>query len=506
MGYYADFPFTVNFPSIAPILTQKLKHMELPVFSDGEVGRLRRIMVHAPDEGLGKIIPAKAQDWLFEDIIHLQTLREKEYDLYTKLLLYFLDPAKVKGKLGQIDDPATDRAFYRPECDGYFNSDKVVDPQFLLSEILVDPVVKGRLVASVCSHERMSYLMQEQLLELDDRSLAKTLVSGILPDERMIFPPVPNFIFTRDIAVTINDHVMLTRPATVARSREAILTRFIFFNHPMFRGNRQNLIEIANHEDFFLYDKEERKLKTVTVEGGDVMMVAPNHLLIGCSERTSLHGASTVIQQLFARNVVEKVSVIKIPNKRAFMHIDTTFTQVKKNMWVIYTPFSKKGLEYDKQMLIPALGEKTAPFTLEIIQVHKDNRDNPKKFYHLEDLLDDVSKNDLHCEEETQFIYSGDGEFPFVQREQWTDSCNVLALKNGVVIGYDRNDRTAEGFRRNGFEIAHVQDLITRFDSGKLQPDDLENTLILLPSAELSRARGGSHCISMPLQRDSVLG
>jgi len=33
----------------------------------------------------------------------------------------------------------------------------------------------------------------------------------------------------------------------------------------------------------------------------------------------------------------------------------------------------------------------------------------------------------------------------------------------------------------------------------------MSDTLILMPSAELSRARGGFHCMSMPLFRDKVL-
>ena len=63
-----------------------------------EVGTLKRLMIHSPDSGLGKVVPSKAQDWLFEDIIHLETMRREEYDHYVKLLLYFLDEDKVKGK------------------------------------------------------------------------------------------------------------------------------------------------------------------------------------------------------------------------------------------------------------------------------------------------------------------------------------------------------------------------------------------------------------------------
>src|SRR5579862_1625904 len=101
-----------------------------------EVGRLRRLLVHSPDSGLGKVVPSKAQDWLFEDIVHLDTIRRKEYDYYTKILLYFLDPAKIKGSLKHIDSPEQNRSFYKPEKDEFFKSDKVIELEWLLAEIL----------------------------------------------------------------------------------------------------------------------------------------------------------------------------------------------------------------------------------------------------------------------------------------------------------------------------------------------------------------------------------
>ena len=52
---------------------------KIAVSVSSEVGRLRRVLVHSPDSGLGKVVPSKAQDWLFEDIVHLDTIRRKEY-------------------------------------------------------------------------------------------------------------------------------------------------------------------------------------------------------------------------------------------------------------------------------------------------------------------------------------------------------------------------------------------------------------------------------------------
>src|SRR6476646_7232264 len=107
-----------------------------------EVGRLRRLLVHSPDSGLGKVVPSKAQDWLFEDIVHLDTIRRKEYDFYTKILLYFLDPDKIKGKLGEVDSQQNKRSFYKPANKNFFKSDKVVELQWLLAELLEDHEIK----------------------------------------------------------------------------------------------------------------------------------------------------------------------------------------------------------------------------------------------------------------------------------------------------------------------------------------------------------------------------
>jgi arginine deiminase len=82
-------------------MTLNDKNFKIDVTS--EIGNLRTLLVHSPDSGLGKVVPSKAQDWLFEDIVHLDTMRRKEYDYYIKLLMYFLDPDKIKGKLAAID-------------------------------------------------------------------------------------------------------------------------------------------------------------------------------------------------------------------------------------------------------------------------------------------------------------------------------------------------------------------------------------------------------------------
>lgn len=471
------------------------------IFVDSEIAPLKRVIVHSPDSGLGKVVPSKAQDWLFEDIIHLDIMRREEYDYFIKTLLYFLDPEKVKGKIQAIDDVSQDRAFYKPDNPAYFDSDKVIDPQRMLSQILDDAHTKSLLVASVVAVERCSFAVQQTLLSLSSNELAKVLISGSLPSGELIFPPVPNFIFTRDIGIVINDHILLNRPAKLVRIRESLIMKYIFFNHPYFADYHDKIIEVgeSSEHQFFIND-DDKTLNEVTVEGGDVMTVSPEQILIGWSERTSFEAINQIIQTLFAKNIVRKVSVIKIPAKRDFMHIDTVFTQVRRDLWVLFGALSKHNKAFSEQdFMRPLLPEKLA-YKPQILQFEQ-GKSQPKAFEFLEDLLIDVSKNDLGVPGEVDFIYSGGNEFPFELREQWTDACNVLALCEGVVIGYDRNTKTASEFAKKGFEVIMAKDLLARFEAGQASPENLKDTLILLPSAELSRARGGSHCMSMPLQR-----
>ncbi len=475
--------------------------MKLSVTS--EIGTLKRLLVHSPDSGLGKVVPSKAQDWLFEDIVHLDTIRKDEYDYYTKILLYFLDPEKIKGKLNQIDDPTNQRAFYKPEHAAFYQSDKVIELQWLLGQLLEDDAIKTKLVAAICAVEGCTYQIQNELLNYAPTELAKTLISGTSSDRQLLFAPIPNFIFTRDIGITIKDHVLLNKPAKKARTREALLAKYIFFNHPLFADYTKKIIELSDSHHSFLLPKEDDDRK-ITLEGGDIMVVSENHILVGVSERTSSEAAVKITQTLFEMELMDKVTIVKIPKKRDYMHIDTVFTQVKRDVWVMLGNFSRKAVKHEDETAVERILEIKKEEKIKILQFHRANPENPLSFESLEDLLIDISKNDLHCNTEVRFIFSGNNEFPYSAREQWTDSCNLLALKEGVVLGYDRNDKTTEAFRNAGFQIIGVKDLLQQLENGSITTDDIHNTFILMPSAELSRARGGFHCMSMPLWREPI--
>jgi arginine deiminase len=504
-------------------------HDDIKYYVESEIGTLRKLIIHSPDGGIGKIIPSTFSDNLYDDIVHLKSM-QKEYNHYVMLLLYFLDPDKIQyiKKCQSSSDEKTKANCFIPGKKEYFNSDKVLEVQHLLELILKDNSVKLRLISAVCSYEESSHITQQQLEAISDNALlAKILISGILPktasglkEDQYIFPPVPNFIFTRDIGIMIKDHILLSRMATTARKRESLITKFLAM-YFLFKEDTSKVMEVIEDSDFFLYEEVERKARFISIEGGDIMMIHPQHLIVGCSERTSSNAINEIIHTIFSTELdIEKISVIKIAKNRAQMHIDTIFTQVKRNVWVLYGRYSENIIAAEnkvKQSYLKGLMHHTDLIAIEdpeVLQFHKpvdeaykSDKDYSidKKLSGIEELLRQVSIEDYGCKpEDVKIIYSGGNEFPYDDREQWTDSCNVVALKEGVVIGYDRNDFTANSFRKNGFDVITTAQLFKKFENG-LKPQDIKDTLILLPSAELSRARGGSHCMSMPLLRDKLV-
>lgn len=266
---------------------------------NSEIGKLKMVLVHRPDEGISRISPKRAEELLFDDIVYLPKMKE-EHDVFTRVLKLFIGEENVR------------------------------EVQDLLEEALGEQEsVRKDLLKRVVDYEELSHGMINKLIELENKELAEVLITGYLvQDDHIIFDPIPNFIFTRDIAVSVKDHIIITKAAKEARYRENLLTRFIFHAHPLFEDVREgNRIINLNHVDQFPPSKRGER---VSIEGGDVMMLADDFLLIGCSERTTDHAIQSLKEVVFEKGLVSNVVQINIPNDRSCMHIDTLFTRISE--------------------------------------------------------------------------------------------------------------------------------------------------------------------------------
>lgn len=490
--------------------------MENGIKVTSEIGKLKRLIVHSPDAGIGKIAPRMQEELLYDDIVYLDNMR-KEYSQYLRVLLWFLDPDKMRNHADNDPD------FFKPTKDGYFASDKVLDAEHLLMRILEKQEVKKLLVASICSLEKCDFKTQARLVRMEAGTLARTLITGCIESdgkEEYLFPPIPNLIFTRDIGIVVNDHFILIKPAEKGRIREAELIKYIAYfelfdsdvNLDKFTFS-DKVIELNNNEYYFLTDSLGQEEQKVSIEGGDVMMISPRHLVVGLSARTTQNAIDQLIDELFQRNVVDTISVVHIPDERAYMHIDTIFTMIRRDLWIMYAPFAKSAINggqenFDLRRVLDP-DKKTGEEKVYAMQFTRQADGNSysvkhKRFDYLEDLLLDISKRDFGCKT-AEVMPNAGGKFPHTEREQWTDSCNFLALQEGVIIGYDRNTETTKAFAEKGFKVIKAEDFNSQMADGAVLNELIKgDTLITLSSAELSRARGGTHCMSMPLFREDV--
>lgn len=489
---------------------------------ESEIGDLKRIVVHYPDDGVSSFPPRSMKDILYDDIVDQENMLY-EYSHYLEILYWFVDP-QIITKNADLLDTVDRLALFTPGNDLYLKSEKVMDVESMLSQIVSDSKVRSRIVSAIGAVERLSLSTQDRLLELNSSALAKTLITGIVDiiDEKnsttsqvQIFLPLPNQIFTRDTTVVLGENIFIAKPSERARFRERLIAGYLakFFLLPYEEANHRIIdLEASGPRGYPCPDER------LTIEGGDMMMISPRHLIVGLSHRTNLEAVESLISNTFSRGLLDKISVVKIPSKRDYMHIDTVFTQLRRDLWVLFGPFSKMGYERERKNRITQ--DITREQEILPVSIFQYQRKGPqvdgqtyvvemKEFMFLEDLLSDITVNEFDSKTPAKFVYSAGGEPLYEEREQWTDSCNFLALREGVIVGYDRNRLTTAALQREGFEVISAEKLNGRFREAALSGKNIDevisgDTLILLSSHELSRARGGAHCMSQPIYRDPV--
>ena len=253
--------------------------------------------------------------------------------------------------------------------------------------------------------------------------------------------PMPNLYFTRDPFSCIDQGVMISTMANVVRARETLFYKYIFKYHPVYKWVKKC------HERTDIH----------SIEGGDCLVLSGDTLCIGISQRTSPQAIELMANRLIGdRSDIKQVIAVDIPKSRAFMHLDTVMTMVDRDKFVVH-PNILKALRC---------------FTLTKV----DNRVNIKEEQR---GITEVIAEALHCEK-VQFIECGGASMIDAAREQWNDGANTLCVAPGEVITYMRNYVTNRILRDNGIKVHEV------------------------PSAELSRGRGGPRCMSMPFLRESL--
>jgi arginine deiminase len=414
-----------------------------------EIGRLKSVLVHLPGNEIDLMVPPMMAQLLFDDILYGQVARE-EHRRFQQLIR--------------------------------FVADDVFDLQDLLEEVLDNEDVKRLIVKDVAKRNRLGRALTARLLGEPPAALAQVLITGIacetesgeLPQFDLF--PIPNLFFMRDPQVVLGDRVVLSSMATQARRRESLLSRYVFQHHPTFAGRDMFWVDLMG-------DEPERPMsrKTPTLEGGDVLIPRRDLLLVGVSERTNKAGVDLLLSSLKDANAgVRSAIIVEIPRQRSFMHLDTIFTFINRHECLLYPP-----------VLLPGGSQAAKVTTVDLTK-------KAPAYAEQKSLLGALKKKGFDLEP----IYCGGQNAIDQQREQWTDGANAFALAPGIILMYERNVRTAEELAKHGYHIVYEDDVL--LGRTELETWTEKKYALQIAGNELSRARGGPRCMTMPLEREEL--
>ncbi len=401
-----------------------------------EIGKLKTVLLHRPGEEIENLTPNLLDRLLFDDIPYLKIARE-EHDVFAQTLrdagveVLYLEELAAEAIATSED--------VKKEFINEFITEAGVESD-TLREALMKFFLNFDNKAMV--DKMMAGVRKEELKEYHRDSLYD-LVNSTYP---FVCDPMPNLYFTRDPFATIGHGITLNHMRTETRNRETLFAKYIFKHHPRFKDK----------DVPFWFNRDEN----TSIEGGDELILSKDTLAVGISQRTDSASVEKLAKRILFNedSTFKTVLAFQIPVSRAFMHLDTVFTQV----------------DYDKFTVHPEI---VGPLNVYAITKDPENPNMLKTTKEVDTLEHILSK---YLNREVTLIKCGGGDEIIAAREQWNDGSNTLAIAPGEVVVYSRNYVTNKILEDYGIKL-HV-----------------------IPSSELSRGRGGPRCMSMPLIREDL--